>query len=142
MEDVQLLPEAMMSDKVSKSAVTVRDSAGVIDLTPSHYLSAATYPCHRVASWGGIGGCQRFLSLVLPLNARYCLSISLASSFTASNRNLFLFSSARFFEIFLRLGLCLGDPRCHSCWWHRTAQRQVAKAPRVRGEHSLSTLHS
>ena len=58
-----LLLEGMMSDKVSKSAVTVRDSAGVIDLTPSHYLLCRLPPPTLVTALplgGGLGGAKDF----------------------------------------------------------------------------------
>ena len=48
-----------MSDKVSKSAVSVRDSGGVIDLTPSHYLPCRLPPPFLVTALplrGEVGG--------------------------------------------------------------------------------------
>ena len=77
--------------------------------------------------------------LLLPLNARYCLSISLASCFTACNRNLFLFSLAEFFLVFCALG-CVSVTPGVTAVGRRTAETQVAiLAPECAGAQSLHT---
>ena len=65
---------------MSKSVVSICDSAGVIDLTRPHYLRVACRQHFLVTTlplghWGvEQGGVPKLLSLLL-LNARYCQSL-------------------------------------------------------------------
>ena len=70
----------IQKQEVSKSVVSICDSAGVIDLTRPHYLRVACRQHFLVTTlplghWGvEQGGVPKLLSLLL-LNARYCQSL-------------------------------------------------------------------
>ena len=133
----QLLLEGMMSDKVSKSAVTVRDSAGVIDLTPSHYLLCRLPPPTLVTALplgGGDWGVPKIF--VPPPPAPKCQILSehfFGILFYSMQSKFVPFFLGRAFFSFLRLGLCLGDPWCHSCWSQDSRETGSHTRPRVRG---------
>ena len=131
----------MMSDKVSKSAVTVRDSAGVIDLTPSHYLLCRLPPPTLVTALP-LGGDWGVPKIFVPPPAPKCQILSehfFGILFYSMQSKFVPFFLGRVFLVFCALG-CVSVTRGVTAVGRRTAERQVAiLAPECAGAQSLHT---